>query len=335
MPITTPVRMLALAAAFAASSSLAGAQQVKWDMPNEYQANSIPGQADQEFGKLLKEYSGGKIEVIHHFGGSLGYKSRDHFTAVEDGAVPLASTYAGTFIGMDPIWAYQSIPFLATKLTETRASIGVVRPYINRVLGKAGQFMLMAEPWTPVGIWANKPITSIDAIKNLKIRTYDSNGTEAMRAAGASPIQMSWADVIPALATGTIEAVLTSDEGGVSAKFWEHTSHFTNLNFTMGVNTVHMNIAEFDKLPMDLKRAVMRAATDAESSAWKRSGKRIGENIQKLKDNGVTYIAAEDVPQEVITHLQKASAPLLAKWREAYGAEADLILAQYFNAIGR
>ncbi len=194
-------------------------------MPNEYQEASLPGQADKDFGRLVGEYSKGRIKVVHHFGGALGYKSRDHFAAVEDGAVPLASTYAGTFIGMDPIWMYQSVPFLATKSSETRASVNTARPWINRAMGKGGQFMLMAEPWTPVGIWANKPITSIAALKSLKIRTYDANSTEAMRAAGASPVQLSWADVIPALATGTIDSVITSDEGGVSAKFWEHLSH--------------------------------------------------------------------------------------------------------------
>ena len=272
---------------------------------------------------------------MHHFGGSLGYKSRDHFTAVEDGAVPLASTYAGTFIGMDPIWAFQSIPFLATKPSETRASVATALPYVNRVLATANQFMLMAEPWTPVGIWAKKPITSIDALKGLKIRTYDANSTEAMRGAGASPIQLSWADVIPALATGTIDAVITSDEGGVSAKFWEHLSHFTNLNFTMGLNMVHMSLQEFDKLSMDLKKAVVRAARDAEDAAWTRAEERIGQNLLKMKENGVTYVPVEDVPAEVIDHLQKAGAPLLAKWRKSMGPEADLILSQYYVTVGR
>ena len=232
-------KTLAAATALTALAHVSVAQEVKWDMPNEYQEASLPGQADKDFGRLVGEYSKGRIKVVHHFGGALGYKSRDHFAAVEDGAVPLASTYAGTFIGMDPIWMYQSVPFLATKSSETRASVNTARPWINRAMGKGGQFMLMAEPWTPVGIWANKPITSIAALKSLKIRTYDANSTEAMRAAGASPVQLSWADVIPALATATIDSVITSDEGGVSAKFWEHLSHFINLNFTMGTNTVH------------------------------------------------------------------------------------------------
>ncbi|MSP67260.1 MAG: hypothetical protein EXQ96_03995 [Alphaproteobacteria bacterium] len=64
--------------------------QIKWDLPNEYAATSIFGEGDIFFANLLKEKSKGQILVTNHFGGSLGYKSKDHFDAVADGAVPLA-----------------------------------------------------------------------------------------------------------------------------------------------------------------------------------------------------------------------------------------------------
>ena len=103
--------------------------------------------------------------------------------------------------------------FLATNPKESRALQAALEPYMDRAFRRANQFYLYSAPWTPVGIWARKPITSIDAIQGLNIRTYDANGTSTMKAAGAAAIQLSWADVIPAFSTGTIDAVLTSDEG--------------------------------------------------------------------------------------------------------------------------
>ena len=130
---------LALVAGTAALISVpAAAQQYKWDMPNEYGATSLPGMADMDFIRLVNEKSGGAIEITAHHGGSLGYKSRQHFTAVEDGAVPIASTYAGTFIGMDPVWKAQSIPFLATNPTESRAFFEAERPWLDKTFREAG-----------------------------------------------------------------------------------------------------------------------------------------------------------------------------------------------------
>ena len=96
-----------------------------------------------------------------------------------------------------------------------------------------------------------------------------------------------------------------------------------------------MGLKAFDKLDMDLKKAVIKASREAEDIAWKRSEDRIGLNTKKMTENGITYTAVENVPQELITHLQTTSAPLLAKWRQAMGAEADLILSQYYTTIGR
>jgi TRAP-type C4-dicarboxylate transport system substrate-binding protein len=77
--------------------SRAKAQQLKWDMPTEYQETAITSIADKLFAHKLGEKSSGKIAVVHHFSGSLGYKPKDHWQAVEDGAVPIASSFTGVF----------------------------------------------------------------------------------------------------------------------------------------------------------------------------------------------------------------------------------------------
>lgn len=53
------------------------AQEVAWDMPNEYGESSITGEADKIFAERLEKNSNGRIKITNHFGGSLGYKSKD------------------------------------------------------------------------------------------------------------------------------------------------------------------------------------------------------------------------------------------------------------------
>jgi len=328
MGITRRTLLNLSAGAFLVLAAVAQADTIRWDMPNEYGATSLPAEADRLFTERVKEKSGGKIVITNHFGGALGYKSRDHWSAVEDGAVPIASTFTGVFSGIDPIFQIQGLPFVATNPEEAKALLDAMRPWLEAAFAKGGQKYLLSSPWTPVGIWAKKKITDAEGIRNLKIRSYDKNGTLTLKNAGAAAIQLSWADVVPALSTGTIEAVLTSDEGGLSAKFHEYMDHFHHVGFTMATNTIHMSQAAFDDLSPELRQAVLGAAAEAEVEAWANINERIALNAKRMGENGVTSVSG--VPAALIEHLRASGAPVTAEWRGVFGEEeADKIFARY------
>ena len=320
--------LLTVGASLVLATGAAHADTINWDMPNEYGATSLPAEADRLFAERVKEKSGGKIIITNHFGGALGYKSRDHWSAVEDGAVPIASTYTGVFAGIDPIFQLQSLPFVATNPKESKALLDAMRPWLETAFGKGGQKYLLGAPWTPVGIWAKKRITDAEGLRNLKIRSYDKTGTLTLKNAGAAAIQLSWADVVPALSTGTIEAVLTSDEGGLSAKFHEYMDHFHHVGFTMGTNMIHMSQAEFDALSPELQQAVLDAAAEVEAESWANINERIALNVKRMDENGVTSVT--DVSGAFIEHLRASGDPVTAEWREIFGdEEAGKIFARY------
>ena len=317
-------------AAFAAFSS--SAQEHAWDMPNEYGETSVSGEADKIFADRLRENSGGRIDITNHFGGSLGYKSKDHWAAVEDQAVQVASTYTGVFAGFDPIFLLNNMPFMATNPVQSRALIDAASPWYDEAFAKGGQMLLLTEPWTPVGIWAKKVVGSAEDMAGMKIRTYDKNGTITLNNLGAAATQMSWADVVTALATNTIEAVLTSAEGGLSAKFSQYLDHYHYVNFTMGTNMVHMNKDVFDGLPEDLQQIVLDTAQEVEDELWARIASRIDGNVQRLKDENVTVVL--EVPDSFIESLKTAGQQAIDEWKATIGEEtANEILAAYASVL--
>src|SRR5262245_20938799 len=141
----------ALAATLIAQSG--AAQEFKFNLANEYPASSLPALADKDFADALKARSGGKIEVALHHNGSLGYKSRDHYNAVADGAVQLASTPFDKIIGLAPVYALQTLPFVTPTIDKTETLFQITRPYYEAAFNKANQTLLFGEPWTPSGVW--------------------------------------------------------------------------------------------------------------------------------------------------------------------------------------
>ena len=312
------------AAMFAAP---AFAQDVKWDMANEYQDTSIHGQAQKVFTETAREASGGTIDITNHFGGSIGYKSKEHFDAVADGALPIANTSMGQVAGIEPMFLLSSLPFLVGSADDARLLWDVARPKYEEVFARNNQVLLYASPWPPAGVWAKKPITSKDELAGVKTRAWDASGTSTLINAGAAAIQMSWADVVPQLATGGIDAVLTSAEGGTNAKFWEHLSHFSAINYSMSLNMTHLNKDEWDALSDDQRAALLTASDAASDAAWGALATRVAENYADMEANGITVIS--DVPSEFLGQLSAAGEQVYADWLDKVGADGQAILDAY------
>jgi TRAP-type C4-dicarboxylate transport system substrate-binding protein len=299
---------------------------VKLDLANEYSATSLVGQADTYFVEAVKKHSNSEIVITPHFGGALGFKSKDHFDAVGDGAVPIAGTYTGVFSGIDPVFALSAMPFQAPSLENAIVMFEVAKPYYEKVFKKHNQKLLYASPYTPTGIWASKAVISAADLKDLKIRTYDAAGLETLKAIGAAPIQLSWADVVPQLSTGGIDAVLTSDESGINGKFWEHLTHFNAVPYSIAINMTHMNLDTYNGLTESQRTALDKAVAETQAENWRRVAARVERNAKILQENKVTVVEA---PKELVTKLQSAAQSVLDDWLAKMGEDGKAIMAAY------
>jgi len=313
-------------------ASPAVAADVRWDMANEYGESSIHGQAQKVFTETAAEESGGSIDITNHFGGALGYTSAQHFDAVADGALPIANTSMGQVAGIEPIFLLASLPFLANSPEQAQMLWEVAKPYYEDVFEANNQVLLYASPWPPAGIWANEPITSMDALSGLKIRAWDPSGTTTLKNAGAAAIQLPWSDVVPQLAANGIEAVLTSADGGVSSKFWEHLSDFTEINYSMSLNMTHVNKDEWDALTDEQRAALEAAAEAANAVAWEQLKQRVSENYAEMEENGMTVTT--DVPPAFLEQLGDAGQTVYDDWLEKVGADGQEILDTYNEKRG-
>lgn len=321
--LTTAITLTALTGA-------AFAQEVRWDMANEYGESSIHGQAQKVFAEKAAELTEGQVEITNHFGASLGYTSAQHLDAVSDGALPIANTNVGSLAGIEPLFLLSSLPFLVNDFNDARTLWEISRPYFDEVFAKYDQVLLYASPWPPAGIWAHEAILTPEDLQGLKIRAWDASGTQTLKAAGASAIQLPWADVVPQLASGGIEAVLTSAEGGVSAKFWEHLSDYSAMNYAMALNMTHVNRYEWENLT-DAQREALLAASDAASeTAWSALEKLVDANYAEMRENGMTV--HDEISPELQSLLTESGKGVYDDWLAKVGDTGQEILDAYAAA---
>lgn len=298
-----------------------------WDMPNEYPATSIQGKGDQFFAEQLQKNTKGQIKIAHHFGGALGLKSKDQLDAVGDGMVEVANTFISPLGGIHPIFLLSSLPLLTSNSAEARQLFEAAKPEYDRVLHKYNQKLLYPSPWPSSGLWGKTAMVDHNAIDHLKMRTYDVNGTKVFRAAGSSPLQLSWADIVPQLSTGGINSVLTSIEAGLSSSFNDYSTHFTALNYDSTINLVTINLDTWENLSLELQQAVLDAAAKTEDHVWANIDKVVQQNYIEARSRGVTVI--EEIPTAFREELQALAAPVIADWTRKMGESGKKILAQY------
>lgn len=320
-------RLVLWCAALACAFSMSALAQVKWDLTSEYAHNSLIGHGNQLFADKVKAKSGGQIVVTPHFGGSLGFKSRDVLDAVGRGAVPMGDAPVGFWVGIDPIFQLPVLPFVVSSTQEAFALYGIAKPAYAKALAKNNQYLVFAAPWPPNGIWSKRPLESAKSFNGLKIRTLDPVSTNTFKALNALPQQLAWADVIPMLATGGIEAVMTSADGGASAKFWDHVTNYTAANVAWALSMATVNKDAFDRLTEAQKKAFREAAAETEAHQWAAVDERVRTSYVEMRAKNVKI--AEAAPADMRQALVKAAEPAVNDWIAKVGSEGRSIIETF------
>ena len=298
--------------------------QAVWDMPTEYPQNAMPGLGLTTFTKHVAELSAGKLQIRPSFDAASGIRSAGMLAAIAEGRVQAGDAFAGALEAEDAIFALPSLPFLVTSVADARRLADLARPFLADALHKKGQRLLYLTPWPPSGIWSKSPLKTPSDLSSLSIRTYDKVSSEVFAGVGAKATSISFADTMPRLADGSINAVLSSGDGGSGRKLWEYLPYFSEITYSLPLSVASVNGALYDGLSPDLREAVDAASRQTEMELWLALPARLQQNYQRMRDNGVT-IDSSPAPA-VIAALQSAAAGAQRAWCNRSGPACIQVL---------
>jgi TRAP-type transport system periplasmic protein len=259
-----------------------------WDMPTEYPQNAMPGVGLTAFAKHVAELGAGKLTIKPSFDAASGIKSAGMLAAIREGRVQAGDAFAGSLEAEDPIFALPSLPFLVTSIADARRLADIARPYLAAVLEKKGLRLLYLTPWPPSGIWSKAPLKTASDLSGLSIRTYDKTSTEVFASVGAKAALISFSDTMPKLVEGSLNAVLSSGDGGAGRKLWDYLPYFSEITYSLPLSVAGVNKAVYDGLSADQRAAVDLASSRTETELWLALSTRLQENYARMRQNGVT-----------------------------------------------
>lgn len=313
----------ALPALLALPARAQAADQAAWTIATEYPATAMPGEGIAFFARQVAERGGGVLSVTPKAGGP---RSAELVEAVATGQLQAACAFTGAMANANPLFGLSALPFLTASATDAARLLAAARPAYTNALAGRGLVLLYATPWPPSGIWSRSPISGAESLKALKIRTFDRTSTEVFRAAGAAPQQISFADAMPKLRAGELDAVLSSGDGGAGARLWEVLPHFTSIDYAWPLSLAFASASALAALPQPAQAAVREAATATEARQFQAIATRLSENQARMQ---AASVKLADGSADLRAALRAAAAPAIAAWTSAAGENGAAILAAY------
>ena len=302
----------------------AGAQ-TKWDMPTAYPASNFHTENIAQFAADVDKATGGKLKITIHANASL-FKAPEIKRAVQTDQAQIGEILISAYSNEDPVFGTDSIPFLATSYADAAKLWNASRKALQDRFAKQGMRVLYAVPWPPQGIYSNKPIATLADMKGLKMRTYNPATSRIAELAGAQPVTIQAAELAQAMATGAVNANITSGATGYDSKAWEQVKYFYDAQAWLPKNVVFVNDKSFNALDKPTQGALLKAATDAELRGWKVSEEKTKWYLEQLAKNGMTVAPPSPALE---SDLKKIGETMTADWIKQAGPDGQAIVDAY------
>jgi len=319
------LRRFALAAALAAGFATAAAAQTVIKAGHGAQTGHPTHLALERFAELVKEKTAGEVTVEVYPDRQLG-EEREMVEGLQFGSVDMAVVSTGPLVAFVPDVAVIDLPFLFED-----------SEHVYRVLdGEVGQELLKAfEPrgihglaWWENGwrhLTANKSIQTPADLQGLKLRTMQNPvHIAAFEELGASPVPMVWGEVFTSLGQGVIDAQENPITVIATNSLWEVQSHVMLTGHVYGPHAALFSKAKWDSLSPEHQAAVTEAVREATAYQREQSAKLEAENLEKLKQNGMTVVEVDTAPfREEVRDLAAKQEGVSAETLERIAAQAQ------------
>jgi TRAP-type transport system periplasmic protein len=305
-----------VAVALSTTPSLAQAQ-VKLDLAAAYAPANFHTENLVLFANDVDKATGGKVKITVHANASL-FKAPEIKRAVQGNQAAIGEVLISNFENEWAMWGIDVIPFLADSYEESMKLYKITKPAMEKKLAEQGMMLLFAVPWPPQGIYSKKPLNSAADLKGMKWRAYNVGTAEIAKIVGAQAVTIQAAELSQALATGAVEAYISSGSTGYDTKTYEHVKYWYDTQAWLPKNAVIMNREAFSKLDKPSQDALLKASADAEAKGWKTSIEKNGWYLAELKKQGMNILPP---PPQLKADMKKVGDQLLQQWLAKAGPE--------------
>ncbi len=308
-------------------------QTVKFASANNKGHPQVTGM--EKFAELVKEKSGGKIEVKLFPGGTLGGDVQT-VSALQGGVIEMTVLNAGILASNVKEFGAVDLPFLFDSGEE--ADKVMDGPFGTGLMERLPDTGLVGLAYWELGfrnLTNNRhPVTKLEDIKGLKIRTIQSPiPVELFNALGANAVPLPYTELYTALETGTVDGQENPSANIINAKFYEVQKYMTLTRHQYNPQIVLVSKKFWDGLNDEEKTVLQQAAAEARDFQREVSREQDAAALEEIRKTGMEV--SELSPEET-QKLRDAVKPMIEKFSADIGQETvDALFKEIGTARGQ
>lgn len=242
-----------------------------------------------EFARAAGEKSQGRIKVEVYPNNQLAKGEAAHIQGVQFGTMDLTANGSAAIGGaFEPAYQALDLPFLFSSREQVwRVMDGPIgQELLKKMEAKGLKGLCFGGGFGFRHVLSNKrPILTVDDMKGLTIRVQESpTYITMMKALGANPVPMPYAELYLAMKQGTVDAMEFPVSGFVTDKFYEVTKYYSLTSHSYSPIAFFVNIKKYQGLPADLRQAVDEAGKAACALHRKNEVQKEREGLDFVKE---------------------------------------------------
>ncbi len=295
---TTRAHLLALAAAAGLTLGVAAPASAEVVMKMASATiNDVQHEWQKRFAEELKARIGEEVTVEIYPASQLGTIPR-MLEGVLFGTIESFITPTSFLVGTAPKFEIFDVPALFANAEQVGAVLHDpdYRQHLETMGLDKGFRVIGAIYNSPILLLSTKPVKTLDDFKGLKVRTFASPlQIEPLASIGASPLPLPLSEVVPALQSGNIDAMLAGMPILVAFKFYDVAKYVTNLQLSVVVSVNVVSETWFQAQTPEVQQAIRDAGWAAAIDVLPFGIKNVYRTNQAWLDNGGEII---DLPKE-------------------------------------
>ncbi len=303
-----------------------GAYKAEYKMSTVVPPAFAWGKGGEIFGNLVRERTGGRINIKQYPGASLVQGQQDReFAAMRQGIIDVLCGAPINWSGTVRELGVFTLPFILPDhkaWDAATATPAIMDEYFDLVRKAGAEPLAVGETGYRQISNRVRPVKAPDDLKGIKVRVVGSPMYgEIMSGFGANPTFMSWADAQPALASGAVDAQENPLEVFLAARI--HTlgqKYVTKWNYSNDILLFAIAAPVWASWTAADQKIVREAAQDAAKQQIALVRKLFAEDVERVRALGVEV----HVPTPAETQAwQIATRRVYARWK--VGTHAGLV----------
>ena len=334
------MRTLALAAALAASATIAAADSpvvIKavgtWGSLTNYQKHEGPF-----WNERIAEASGGSIIGEIKPQTELGLKGFEIMRLVKNGVFDFAFGLPGYVAAENAVFEGGDLSSVTQDIETQRKVAEAYFPTLETAFAEIYNAKLLTlYPFPSQTLWCNAEVNGIADLEGKKIRVYATTLGDFVEGVGGTSVTVPFAEVIPALEKGVVDCGITGTMSAYKAKWHQVATHAYTLRVGWGLAFGAMNMDKWNAMSAEQQKLLTDEIAALTDRMWAETATEDEIAISCITggkcDIGEpgAMVLVEPTPEDLALRDKVANDVVLARWADRCG---EACAAKWNETVG-